>query len=66
MFKVVLVHIYITGACGVTIQTGDISVGVSAGRPVCNDAPAFLSVAIDAFFGIFRNTPVAETAHLPR
>ncbi len=58
MFKVVLADIDIGGAGGVTVQTGNVSAGVSAGRPVSNDTPAFFSMAVDTLPGIFGNAPV--------
>ena len=58
LFKVVLADIDIGGAGGVTVQTGNVSAGVSAGRPVSNDTPAFFSMAVDTLLGIFGNAPV--------
>jgi hypothetical protein len=51
----VFAGIYIAGTCGVTIQTGNISVGVPAVGPVAYNTPAFLGMALYTLSGIFRN-----------
>ncbi len=55
IFEMVFARVHIACTCGMTIQTGNISMGVPAVGPVADNASAFFGMAFDTASGIFRN-----------
>ncbi len=55
IFEVLFARVHIACSGCMTIQTGNISMGMPAVGPVTDNAPAYFGMAFDTLSGIFRN-----------